>query len=117
MTDPDLKILFNFSTKWNNKLECNFFTTLRRSKHEVGETGLITLKNQPLFIGEIIKRVEIDLKTAKGEFLDYIGYLDTGYNWSETVKIIDKMYAGSAGKMYYYLVKKTKKTIQEAQLL
>jgi hypothetical protein len=114
-------ILFNFSTKWNNKLECDYFTTLRVSdRHKVGDTGLITLKNQPLFIGEIIAKNELKLDAQPSPYLDLIAYLDTGYKWVDTVSIIKKMYSieNTTGKVFYqYLIRKTNKTIQEATLL
>lgn len=114
-------ILFNFSTKWNNKLECDYFTTLRMTdRYKIGDTGLITLKNQPLFIGEIVAKNELKLDAQPSPYLDLIAYLDTGYKWTETVAIIRKMYSieNPASKAFYqYLIHKTKKTIQEAQLL
>jgi hypothetical protein len=115
------KVLFNFSTKWNNKLECDLFTTLRMTdRYDVGDTGIITLKNQPLFIGEIVMINEIKLDTPRNQYLDLIAYLDTGYDWTETVAIIKKMYSienATGKKIYQYLIHRTKKTIQEAQLL
>jgi hypothetical protein len=116
-----MNILFNFTTKWNNKLECDLFTTLRMTdRYDVGDTGIITLKNQPLFIGEIVMINEIKLNSPRNQYLDLIAYLDTGYDWNETVKIIKKMYSieNTAGKVIYqYLIRKTKETIKEAQLL
>lgn len=115
------KVLFNFTTKWNNKTECDYFTTLRMSdRYQVGDTGLITLKNQPLFIAEIIAKNELKLDAQPSPYLDLIAYLDTGYKWTETVAIIKKMYGLeiiSGKKIYQYLIHRTKKTIQEAQLL
>lgn len=115
-----MQILFNFSTKWNNKLECDYFTTLRVSgNHFVGDKGLITLKHQPLFVGEIVRKIEINLRTYNHNLQswDYIGYLDTGYSWEETLKIIEKMNHGNMpDKIYLYLIHKTKETVQETQL-
>lgn len=114
-------ILFNFSTKWNNKLECDYFTTLRVSdRYQVGDTGMITLKNQPLFIGEIIAKNELKLAAQPSLYHDLVAYLDTGYKWNDTVEIIKKMYGieNTTGKLIYlYLIHKTKKTIQEATLI
>lgn len=116
-----MNILFNFTTKWNNKLECDLFTTLRMTdRYDVGDTGIITLKNQPLFIGEIVMINELKLDAPRNQYLDLIAYLDTGYEWNETVKIVKKMYGieNTAGKVIYqYLIRKTKETIKEAQLL
>lgn len=113
MTETD-GVLFNFTTNWNHKLNCDHFTTLRASgKHDVGDTGIITLKREPQFNTEIIRKIEIDITTAKGNFLDYMGFLDTGYDWKETLKIINTMYAGKLGKIYYYLIKKTKTPVKQ----
>ena len=113
--------LFDFSHKWNNKLECDYFTTLRMSgNHQVGDVGLITLKHQALFIGEIVAKNELKLYAQPSPYLDLIAYLDTGYNWQETVNIIKKMYhiENTTGKIFYqYLIHKTKHKIQEATIL
>lgn len=113
-------ILFSFSTNWNKKLNCDYFTTIRASgRYQIGDKGLITLKAKPHCLGEIINKVEIDLSTydKNKSGYDFIAYLDTGYDWNETLKIIDTMYGKRPDKIYYYLIKAVKETYQEATLL
>jgi hypothetical protein len=113
--------LFNFNTNWNNKLNCNYYTTLRMTdRHKVGDKGIISLKHQPQHIGEIIAKNPIRLFQDPSPYLDCIAYLDTGYNWRETVGIIKKMYSldSVAGKtIYQYMIKNTRETIPEPKLL
>lgn len=116
-----MDILFNFSTNWNKKLDCTYYSTLRMSnRYIVGQKGIITLKNQPQHIGEIIAKNAVKLDSVPSSFLDVIAYLDTGYNWQDTLAIIKKMYSLSSisGKqIYQYIVKNTGLAIPEATLL
>ena len=119
-----MDILFNFSSNWANKTQSDYFTTISMSEHQIGEKGLITLKNSPLFIAEIIGKTKIKLDAeSKGGILDFLSYQDTGYDWKETKKIIAKIYGLTESQMqsrfvYVYLVKKCKnETYQEATLL
>ena len=77
-----------FSTNWNNKLECRYFTTVRIvNKFTVGERIIIVFKNKFKF-GRVMETRKI-----KGEdFNDFLCYLDTGYNLEQTKSIILKMY-------------------------
>jgi hypothetical protein len=116
-----MDILFNFSTNWNKKLDCTYYSTLRMSdRYAVGQKGLITLKNQPRHIGEIIAKNAVKLDSGPSAYLDVLAYLDTGYNWKETLGIIKKMYTltETSGKIIYqYIVKNTGENIPEATLL
>ena len=117
-----MNILFNFTTNWNSgKLNLNVYSTLRMSdRYNVGDKGIITLKNQPQHIGEIIAKNPVKLYAEQNAFLDAIAFLDTGYNWPETVAIIKKMYTieSTSGKIIYqYLVRNTHESIKEASLL
>ena len=80
-----------FSTNWNNKLDCKCFSTIRiynPTKHFKNNLFEIYLqrkyKGKAVVLGVII--------TYLDQLSDYICYLDTGYNKAETVELIQKMY-------------------------
>lgn len=63
----------NFSYNWNNKLNCNYFTTLRLSDaHSVGSKYAICLKGKQIGTGEIMAKKYLKLNQIN----DFIGYLD-----------------------------------------
>jgi hypothetical protein len=80
-----------FSTNWNNKLDCKCFTTIRlfnQSKHFRGNQFDVFLQKK--FKG---KAIVLGITIAKLEQLnDYVCYLDTGYNRLETIGILRKIY-------------------------
>jgi hypothetical protein len=80
-----------FSTNWDNKLDCKCFTTIRLynpNKHFRGNQFEISLQNK--FKG---KATVLGITKAKiHELNDYICYLDTGYSRNETIEILQKMY-------------------------
>lgn len=80
-----------FSTNWNNKLDCKCFTTIRiynPAKHFRGNEFEVflqkTFRTKAVVIGTI-------LTTLEG-LSDYVCYLDTGYSREETIGIFRKMY-------------------------
>lgn len=82
----------NFSTNWNNKLDCIAFTTIRLKnpkKYIIGKKYKILLKKE-------LKKQAI-IKDIKHFFIndinEYVAYLDTGYSASETIEIVKKMYS------------------------
>lgn len=82
----------NFSTNWNNKLDCKAFTTLRLrnpNKYVIGKEYNILLN------GQLKKRAIIeDMKTIHlSDINEFIARIDTGYSAHETKNIIQKMYA------------------------
>ena len=85
------KDIINFSTNWNNKLDCMAFTTIRlknSAKYQIGKKYEIHLKNT------LKKRARIeDIKTIYFDQINqYIAYIDTGYSLEEVKKILIKMY-------------------------
>lgn len=79
-----------FSTNWNNKLDCNYFTTIRLfgKKYGIGKTFEIVLKENHL-----CNAIVQDMIVTKMEYLnDFNCFLDTGYSKEETEKIFKKMY-------------------------
>lgn len=91
-----------FSFNWNNKLQCNAFTTIRpqASKYKVGEKYNILLKGKLLGIAEIkeIKLVKFD------QFNNFIAYIDTGYSLEEMKDILRKMYRENAETITYQFI-------------
>jgi hypothetical protein len=79
-----------FSTNWNNKLQCDTFTTLRldSDKYKVGEVYKVTLKGHLKDIRIIDKKVLL-----LNQINDWIAFIDTGYNRDECINIIKRMYA------------------------
>lgn len=80
-----------FSTNWNNKLDCKAFTTLRlhnERKYKIGCEYAIRFK------GTIIKTAIIEeIKHVTLNSLNpFICFLDTGYSVSEVKEILQKMY-------------------------
>lgn len=80
-----------FSTNWNNKLDCKCFTTIRLfnpSKHFKGNKFEINLKKKFKGKAEILGTITTYLKDLN----DYMCYLDTGYNKEQTTDILLRMY-------------------------
>lgn len=80
-----------FSTNWNNKLDCKCFTTIRLynpNKHFRGNQFEISLQNKLKGKAVVLGITKIKIH----ELNDYICYLDTGYSRNETIEILQKMY-------------------------
>ena len=80
-----------FSTNWNNKLDCKCFTTIRiynPAKHFKENSFEVFLKNK--YVGKVSVLSVGIIKI--NDLTDYICYLDTGYSRSETIAILQKMY-------------------------
>ena len=80
----------NFNTNWNNKLGCNYYTTIRlhsKTRFE-GQKLKVVLKNEFLHDAQIIK-IENCVLSQIG---DRTAYLDTGYNRDGFCNIIQTMY-------------------------
>ncbi|MCG8208843.1 MULTISPECIES: hypothetical protein [Tenacibaculum] len=81
----------NFSSNWNNKLNCEYFTTIRiynPIKHKIGNKFNVFLGKKLKIKAEIIG---IKKGFAK-DLNEYDCYLDTGYNKQETITILQKIY-------------------------
>lgn len=91
----------SFSYNWNNKLNCNFFSTVRKPNnlYQVGEIFLINMKlpaskvvgtvtSESVFTAELLH-----VKTKPlSEFLPSEALFDTGYSFKEFIDIICKIY-------------------------
>lgn len=81
----------DFSTNWNTKLRCLFFTTLRLrndKKYYKGATFQTSFQNYPKGKVKVydIRFITID------KINDWIARLDTGYSANECRKILKEMY-------------------------
>ncbi len=99
----------NFSYNWNNKLNNNYFTTLRKSiNYQVGGYYQVMLKKEKISKVEVIKRI----KLSYAQLTDVFCFLDTGYSADETRNILNTMYqedllAPNDDKyIYLYLLRK-----------
>lgn len=78
-----------FTYNWNNKLSCKVFSTLRLQNWiEEGKKYSIFLKDVYQFDAECVRKTYYLLN----ELPEELCWLDTGYNGTETKKILKKMY-------------------------
>lgn len=82
----------NFSYNWNNKLNCNAFTTIRLyydGRFNINDEYEITLKGEHFKYAKVV-----GIKTFKlPQLNDFMAYIDTGYDAQKTKDIIKKMYS------------------------
>jgi hypothetical protein len=85
-----------FSQNWNNKLNGEYFTTIRRynpEKYAVGEVYHITMKTKTRWFTDFGNAVAVDVKKIMGrDFNEFICGLDTGYSVKDTKVIFRRMY-------------------------
>ena len=89
-----------FSSHWNNKLSCDYFSTIRlhnANRFKVGNYFKIFVKEKsglrhiaPARVVSIAHYKAIDLP-------EHACYLDTGYGKEETINIIKNMYKNMQG--------------------
>jgi len=89
-----------FSYNWNNKLECNSFTTLRLhnpTRYYKGREFSIVLMNKKEKQFKFIAEID-DVYPCRFENLsEHACKLDTGYSKADTLKIINNMYKNIPG--------------------
>lgn len=99
-----------FGTNWNNKLNSQYFTTIRLSgRFKVDDLVEVEDRGVAKGVYQIIDKRRMDNYT---KINDWMAYLDTGYNAEETRKILDNMYKNvnlASQPIYYYLVGKYQK--------
>lgn len=85
----------HFSYNWNNKLDCNIFTTIRiynKQKHYIGAQFNITWQFEKETI-ELEPRQIVLLNTfTLDKFTPGMALIDTGYDLPEAKAIIMNMY-------------------------
>jgi hypothetical protein len=85
--------VIRFSFNWNNKLNNKAFTTLRLhnpGKYKPGQRYQIELKGQPKGIATLQEKRTLRI----ADLNNFICFLDTGYNQTETIAILKRMYKG-----------------------
>ena len=80
-----------FASNWNNKLNCESFTTIRLS-NRFTINGLFKVYYKDKFIGvaKVVDKKPFVVKNMSNAMC----YVDTGYSKEETRKILDTMYEG-----------------------
>ena len=81
----------NFSTNWNNKLNCRCFTTIRLhnpKKYFLGARFNVYLKGHFKGVAQV---VGVKICTLK-DVSEYVARLDTGYSAAECQKMLREMY-------------------------
>lgn len=97
-----------FTTNWNNKLDCKCFTTIRiynPMKHFTSNKFEIYLKRKYKSKVEVLNIGVIKIQNLT----DYICYLDTGYSRAETIELLRKMYPRIDFKNQYLCIMLLKK--------
>lgn len=96
--------VLKFSTNWNNKLDCKYFTTLRLSPKWIDQKVLIVSFKNKARVAKIIDAKKIKLSQLN----DWLCYLDTGYSKENTIKILGSMYSFNTQiddkTIYLYLI-------------
>ncbi len=100
-----------FTTNWNNKLNCDNFTTLRLSgRLNVGDLVEVVDRGVSKGMYKILDRRRLE---NIEKINDWMARLDTGYPAEETKAIIKRMYKDikdwDRQPIYYYLVGRPKK--------
>ena len=80
----------NFSYNWNNKLNCNAFTTFRmlNQKYRIGRIYKINLNRKFLFEAQIMDMRQILLE----EITEIAAMIDTGLNRTSFIDLVKTMY-------------------------
>lgn len=108
-----MKDILEFSTNWNQKLNCDAFTTIRIWHREIGK-HVHVVPNKSTGIEPFDAVVVVCKQFSIGALTDGMSYIDTGYCADETRKIMQTMYSKKHKNwetMPYYLIilKKVKK--------
>ena len=82
--------IIKFSTNWNNKLSCDYFTTIRLAspKYQVGKTYIIELRGKAL---KYVKMIEGRIITMP-QMNEWVTRLDTGYDCKKFYDLFNRMY-------------------------
>lgn len=89
----------SFCSNWNNKLNCDAFTSIRLrndKKYHVGEDYVIIKGKEPIYMAKLIQVIHFHLSNLTPA----MAYLDTGYSPKETQQIIEKMYKNKNINVY-----------------
>lgn len=80
-----------FTYNWNNKLDCDCYTTIRLSNfYNINDLIFVEMKGRETEQCKIIGKI----KTKIDKLTELVSLLDTGYSRMNTIGIIKKMYPG-----------------------
>lgn len=82
--------IIKFSTNWNNKLSCDYFTTIRLAspKYQVDKIYIIELKGKAL---KWVRMIEGRIITM-AQMNEWVTRLDTGYDCKKFYDLFNRMY-------------------------
>lgn len=82
--------IIKFSTNWNNKLSCDYFTTIRLAspKYQVDKIYIIELKGKAL---KHVRMIEGRIITM-AQMNEWVTRLDTGYDCKKFYDLFNRMY-------------------------
>jgi hypothetical protein len=102
-----------FSYNWNNKLDCECFSSIRiwnDRKYIPGTKFKVVCKGKSPFIAELVISNKIQIQ----HFTEYQALIDTGYSLKKLQEILQKMYVeyfrrnGKTALFGIYIFKKVK---------
>jgi hypothetical protein len=116
--------ILEFSHNWNNKLDCDIFSTIRLwdpKKHYPGKVVRIFDNSTKPATIKGTGKYEIVSRFTLNELKPAIALLDTGYNLEETKNILRKMYTGKVPNVEtvgfaYIIIKKIKETATQSSI-
>lgn len=83
--------VLEFSQNWNNKLDCDAFTTVRQyniEKQRAGTLFLVVLKKEPVCLAKVIRCMPMRLQDIN----DALAFVDCGHNAEYLRSVLRTMY-------------------------
>ena len=87
-----IKRHIKFSHNWNNKLNCDSYSSLRvanSDKYKIGELYDIYLSSVKIHVAVLIDIIELP---SVYYITQFVAHLDTGLSYVETIQIINECY-------------------------
>ena len=87
----------NFNENYNNKLNCTYYTTIRKKSKNyiIGNVYQVKLKNEPLnksiLVG--IRYIDININNINDFYIE----LDTGMNYDDSNELFEKLGLSESG--------------------
>ena len=91
-----------FSRNWNNKLDCNVFSTIRRAgkrRYEIGEYYRIEQSEKTFWA-----RCESVTLIKLSEITEEIALLDSGLSLDDFKVVMKRMHSGITDDTYFYYI-------------
>lgn len=93
--NPRIVKTWTFKTNWNNKLDCQFYTTFRfynKGKIKRGDLVRCKLMSGQKCLKDEVKQVYFLTKSTLMEVNPWLCYLDTGYGYVSFISMVRTMY-------------------------